>query len=63
MSGLTCFMASSYVGGGRSQRLLNVVPRKEKNRDEERKEPVGDVKPGPLPLIKIITRMASIPKD
>ena len=38
------------MGGGRSQRLLKVVPRKEKNRDDDRKEPVGDVNPGPLPL-------------
>ena len=40
-SGLTCFMASSYVGGGRSHLPVNVVPKNEKNRDDDRKEPVG----------------------
>ena len=49
------------MGGGRSHRLLKVEPRKEKNRDEERKEPVGDVKPGPLPLVKINTIVEIIP--
>ena len=29
-SGLTCFIASSYVGGGRSHLLENVVPKNEK---------------------------------
>lgn len=36
-----CFKASSYVGGGRSQRPLKVVPKKEKNLEEPLKEPVG----------------------
>ena len=34
-SGLTCFMASSYVGGGRSHRPEKVVPRKEKKRADD----------------------------
>ena len=34
-------MASSYVGGGLSHLVVNVVPRKEKNLEEERKDPVG----------------------
>ena len=44
-SGLICFIASSYVGGGLSHLVERVVPKKEKNLDGERKEPDGLVTP------------------
>ena len=44
-SGLTCFIASSYVGGGLSHLVESVVPKNEKNLDGERNEPEGLVTP------------------
>ena len=44
-SGLICFIASSYVGGGLSHLVERVVPKNEKNRDGDRNEPDGLVTP------------------
>lgn len=55
-------MASSYVGGGRSQRLAKVLPRKEKKREEDLQGAPGENKENYYVLCDILLQSLKFPR-